>query len=61
MSDTAHSQKYHHDGLQEPGQAIHEQLAKLGIGCDEFDMILFPHLHWDHCYNLDHFPQARLG
>ncbi len=60
MSDTAHSVKYHHDGLQEPGQAIHEQLERLGVACSEIDMILFTHLHWDHCYNLDKFPQARL-
>ncbi len=60
MSDTEHSQKYHHDGLQEPGMAVHEQLEKLGIGTDEIEMILFTHLHWDHCYNLDKFPKARL-
>lgn len=60
MSDTAHSIKYHHDGLQEPGQAIHEQLERLDIPCDAIDTILFTHLHWDHCYNLDKFPHARL-
>jgi N-acyl homoserine lactone hydrolase len=60
MSDTEHSVKYHHDGLQEPGQAIYEQLARVGVGCDEIDMILFTHLHWDHCYNLEKFPRARL-
>ena len=60
MSDTEHSKKYHHDGLQEPGQAVHEQLERLGVRCDEIEMILFTHLHWDHCYNLDKFPKARL-
>jgi N-acyl homoserine lactone hydrolase len=60
LSDTEHSKKYHHDGLQEPGQAIHEQLHSLGIETDEIEMILFTHLHWDHCYNLDKFPKARL-
>ena len=60
MSDTGHSVKYHHDGLQEPGQAIHEQLARIGVGCDEIDIILFTHLHWDHCHNLKKFPRARL-
>ena len=60
MSDTEHSVKYHHDGLQEPGQAIHEQLARAGVGCDKIDMILFTHLHWDHCHNLKKFPRARL-
>lgn len=60
MSDTEHSVKYHHDGLQEPGQAIHEQLARIGVALDEIDTILFTHLHWDHCYNLEKFPHARL-
>jgi glyoxylase-like metal-dependent hydrolase (beta-lactamase superfamily II) len=60
MSDTEHSVKYHHDGRQEEGQAIHEQLAKLGISPDEIDMIIFTHLHWDHCYNLEYFQSAEL-
>jgi glyoxylase-like metal-dependent hydrolase (beta-lactamase superfamily II) len=60
MSDTEHSVKYHHDGKQEPGQAIHEQLAKLGIGVEEIEIIIFTHLHWDHCYNVEKFTKARL-
>lgn len=60
MADTERSQKYHHDGMQEPGRAVHEQLHRLGITPDEIDAILFTHLHWDHCANLDRFPQARL-
>lgn len=60
MSDTEHSRTYHHDGLQEPGQAIHEQLEKLGVGCDQIDIVLFTHLHWDHCYNMEKFTAARL-
>jgi glyoxylase-like metal-dependent hydrolase (beta-lactamase superfamily II) len=59
MSDTEHSVKYHHDGLQEPGQAIHEQVAKLGIGLDEIEAIIFTHLHWDHTYNMKKFTKAR--
>ena len=43
MSDTEHSVKYHHDGKQEPGQAIQEQLAKLGIGVEEIEIIIFTH------------------
>lgn len=60
MSDTEQSVRYHHQGRQEPGQAIHEQLARLGVGCDEIDTIIFTHLHWDHCYNVKQFPRARL-
>lgn len=60
MSDTEHSVKYHHDGRQEQGQAIHEQLQKLGIKTNQIDSIIFTHLHWDHCYNLEQFPLAKL-
>lgn len=60
MSDTEHSVKFHHDGRQEPGQAIHEQLEKMGISTDEIEMIIFTHLHWDHCFNLDKFHNAKL-
>ncbi len=60
MSDTEHSVKYHHDGRQEPGQAIHEQLGRMEISPDEIETIIFTHLHWDHCFNLERFPKAKL-
>ena len=60
MSDTPHSVKYHHSGRQEPGQAIHEQLRAVGVEPDEIDIIIFTHLQWDHCFNVQHFPKARL-
>lgn len=60
MSDTEHSVKYHHDGRQDEGQAVHEQLAKLGIAPEDIDKIIFTHLHWDHCFNLEKFQTAEL-
>ncbi len=60
MSDTEQSVRFHHSGRQEPGQAIHEQLASVGVEPGEVDTIIFTHLHWDHCYNVDKFPDARL-
>lgn len=60
MSDTERSVRFHHNGRQDPGQAIHEQLAALGIAPDAIDTIIFTHLHWDHCYNIQHFSKARL-
>ena len=59
MADTERSKQYHHDGLQEPGQAIHEHMERLGIGLDEIEVIIFTHLHWDHCYNMKQFTKAR--
>lgn len=60
MADTERSVKYHHDGLQEPGRAIDALLAKEGIAPRDIDAILFTHLHWDHCSNLEKFPDAKL-
>ena len=60
LSETEQSVKYHHSGRQDPGQAIHDQLSSIGVGTDEIDTIIFTHLHWDHCYNVDKFPDARL-
>jgi N-acyl homoserine lactone hydrolase len=59
MGSTEVSQKYHHDGLQEPGTAIHEQINKMGIDCDEIEAVIFTHLHWDHCYNMKKYTKDR--
>jgi glyoxylase-like metal-dependent hydrolase (beta-lactamase superfamily II) len=61
MSDTERAGKYHHPGSKQPeGYAIYDQLAKIGIRCDEIDTIIFTHLHWDHVYHLDRFSKAQL-
>lgn len=61
MSSTEIANKYHHPGSVQPeGYAIYEQLKKLGIDSSEIDMIIFTHLHWDHVYYLNKFPQAEL-
>lgn len=61
MSDTEIAGKYHHPGSVQPeGYAVHEQLAKLGIKCEEITDIIFTHLHWDHVYNLGKFTNAKL-
>jgi len=59
MSSTERSKKYHHDGLQETGMAIHEQILKMGISLEEIEAIIFTHLHWDHCSNMKKFPNAK--
>jgi glyoxylase-like metal-dependent hydrolase (beta-lactamase superfamily II) len=61
MSDTERAGKYHHPGSKQPeGYAIYDQLAKINVSCDEIDIIVFTHLHWDHVYYLDHFKNAQL-
>ncbi len=58
MGPTEISTKYHHDGRQDPGTAIHEQIAKLGLSTDDIEAIIFTHLHWDHCYYMKKFEKA---
>lgn len=61
MCDGERAGKYHHPGSrQEPGQKIYEQLEKLNIPCEDIDGIILTHLHWDHCYYLDRFVNARI-
>lgn len=52
---------WHHPGSwQEPGGAVHERLQAIGVAPADIELIIFTHLHWDHCHNLDKFPNARL-
>jgi len=60
MADTERANKYHHPGdHQEPGQAIHENLAAIGIKPEDIDLVIFTHLHWDHTSNMKRFINAR--
>ena len=60
MSWTERANKYHHPGSwQAPGEAIYEQLDKIGVTCESINYVLFTHMHWDHIFYLDHFTNAR--
>lgn len=37
-----------------------DALAKVGVTPKEITKIILTHLHWDHCYNLELFPQAEI-
>jgi glyoxylase-like metal-dependent hydrolase (beta-lactamase superfamily II) len=45
-----------HDFLKHPTDG----LAGIGVDADDVRTIVTTHLHWDHCGNLDAFPDARL-
>lgn len=36
------------------------ELKKLGVSCENIEAVILTHLHWDHCYNLELFPQAQV-
>jgi N-acyl homoserine lactone hydrolase len=60
MAWTERADKYHHAGSVQPeGYAIHEQLAKNGYKPADVDMVVFTHLHWDHCFYMDKFVNAE--
>ena len=61
MSNTEIAGKYHHPGSYQPeGKAVFEQLETMGMSCGDIDTIIFTHLHWDHVYYLNKFPNAKL-
>jgi N-acyl homoserine lactone hydrolase len=60
MAWTERADKYHHAGSVQPdGHAIHEQLAKIGYKPEDIDIVVFTHLHWDHCFYMDKFTNAE--
>jgi len=60
MSWTERANEYHHPGSwQEPDQAIHVQLGKLGYKPEDIDIVVFTHLHWDHMFYMEKFTKAR--
>lgn len=61
MSNTEIAGKYHHPGSYQPeGYTVMDQLNKIGLSTDDIDMIIFTHLHWDHVYYTNEFPNAEL-
>lgn len=59
MCHTALADWHHKGSRQEPGEAVHERLEALGVDPAEIELVIFTHLHWDHCHNLDKFTRAR--
>jgi len=60
MSPTEIANKYHHKGSYQPdGYAIYEQLNKIGVSVEDIDTVILTHLHWDHCYHLRMFKNAK--
>src|SRR3989344_8853657 len=61
MCDTEIANKHHYPGsLQESHQRIAKALEKFGITIKDIDTVIFTHLHWDHCQNIELFTHAKL-
>lgn len=60
MADTERADRYHHHGSRQPeGMAIAEQLAQIGYKPEDIDIVVFTHLHWDHCFYMEKFTNAE--
>ena len=59
LPDEERATKYHHNCEKRGCPQVHEALGELGWKCDDIDIVLFTHLHWDHVHNVDKFPAAR--
>jgi glyoxylase-like metal-dependent hydrolase (beta-lactamase superfamily II) len=54
----AWAQKHHCKMVQGEGDLLETQLKSLGISGTDVSKVVFTHLHWDHCYNLEVFTKA---
>jgi N-acyl homoserine lactone hydrolase len=41
-------------------QTVENALKKIGVSCEEIDIVIVTHLHWDHVGGNDLFPQEKI-
>lgn len=48
--------------LRTPNESIviADEIRKLGVDPEQIEMIIYTHLHWDHAWNVESFPNAVL-
>jgi len=45
---------------REEGQSIENVLRKFGLACEDIDIVIMTHLHWDHCGGNGLFRKAKI-
>jgi N-acyl homoserine lactone hydrolase len=45
---------------REKDESIENALKKIGLNCEDIDMVIATHLHWDHSAGNDLFPKAEM-
>ncbi len=51
--------RYHpHLGLSRDEMRLDRALSGIGIKPQDIDLVIFTHLHWDHCYNVESLSNA---
>ncbi|MEM2882886.1 MAG: N-acyl homoserine lactonase family protein [Candidatus Bathyarchaeia archaeon] len=59
MADEERANKYHYPGSRRtPDQEPQNALRRIGVRAEDIDMVIYTHLHWDHCHNADKFKNA---
>ncbi len=46
-----------HFGIRDP---LLREMKRAGVQCSEIDFVVLTHLNWDHCFNVDLFPNAQI-
>ncbi len=46
--------------LLDEAKYLSDELAARGLKGEDIDAVILTHLHWDHCYNLKLFPNAKV-
>ncbi len=46
-----------HFGIRDP---LLRELGRAGVSSNEIDTVVLTHLNWDHCFNVDLFPNAQI-
>lgn len=60
VSDEDWARKYHHPIRQKEEEKPLNALRRLGISPADVEIIINSHLHWDHCFNNQCFPNAKI-
>lgn len=51
--------RWHPPIARSPEQAPDAALRRVGVEPEDLKLVILSHLHWDHCYNLECFPNAE--
>ena len=60
VSDPEWASKYHHPIVREEHEEPTRAIESIGLKPEDIELVINTHLHWDHCFNNDLFPNARI-
>ena len=60
ISDEVWAKKYHHPIRQKEEEKPLNALIQWGINPEDIEIVVNTHLHWDHCFNNQFFPKAKI-